>query len=67
MSAPCCRTPSIIFPWDTLIAVGIGPAAFAWGVISGFNIGELQQITRAAATGRESGTRTGPGGHPTPA
>jgi amino acid transporter len=38
-------TPSIMFPWDTLIAVGIGIAGFAWGVVSGFNTEELREIT----------------------
>lgn len=42
------KTPALGFPWGTLIAVGIGLVAFAWGVLSGFNTDELQEIVAAA-------------------
>jgi len=43
------KTPSLPFPWGTLIAVGVGLVAFVWGVASGFNTDELQEITKPAA------------------
>jgi amino acid transporter len=36
------------FPWGTLIAVGIGLIGFIWGVFSGFNTEDLQELTAAA-------------------
>ena len=41
--------PSIIFPWDTLIALGIGLVGYFWGVSSGMNTEELQEIVNSAA------------------
>ncbi|MBO0774912.1 MAG: APC family permease [Actinobacteria bacterium] len=48
------KTPVIVFPWDTLIAVGIGLVAFGWGVLSGFNTEELQEIVRPTETPQEA-------------
>ncbi|MGH3191226.1 MAG: APC family permease [Streptosporangiaceae bacterium] len=45
------KVPAIQFPWGTLIAVGIGIIAFAWGVASGLNTDELQEITSASSPG----------------
>jgi len=51
------KTPSIVFPWDTLIAVGIGIVAFAWGVASGFDTDEMKAIIGAVETA--AGTQPG--------
>jgi amino acid transporter len=37
-------SPSISFPWDTLIAVGIGIVAFLLGLWSGFETEEIKEI-----------------------
>ncbi|HLH65544.1 MAG TPA: APC family permease [Solirubrobacteraceae bacterium] len=42
------KTPSIAFPWDTLIALAIGLVAYYWGVASGLNTEELQDIVKRA-------------------
>lgn len=42
------------FPWDTLIEVGIGLVAFAWGVRSGFETDQIREILDAAAPGAAS-------------
>lgn len=42
------KNPSIAFPWDTLIALGIGIVAYYAGVASGFNTEELREIVDAA-------------------
>jgi len=49
--------PQITFPWDTLIALGIGLAAYYAGVASGFNTDELQDIVANAG-------QLSPGGAP---
>jgi hypothetical protein len=41
--------PQIVFPWGTLIAVGIGLVAFYWGRFSGFETEELKDIVANAA------------------
>src|SRR5579875_348002 len=57
------KTPAIAFPWDTLIAVGVGIVAYYWAVVSGFNTEELQELTSNAepATGESApaGTTSG--------
>lgn len=42
------KSPPLPFPWGTLITVGIGLVAFGWGVLSGFNTDEFQEIVRSA-------------------
>lgn len=50
------KHPSISFPWDTLIALGIGLLAYYWGVASGQHTSELQDIVeRARAQGLGDG------------
>jgi amino acid transporter len=49
------KTPSIVFPWDTLIAVGIGIVAFVWGVASGFDTDEMKAIIDTAETAADNG------------
>jgi amino acid transporter len=48
----------LVFPWGTLIAVGIGLITYYWGVASGFNTEELQQIV--ASTAPEPAVASGP-------
>jgi amino acid transporter len=48
------KTPAIPFPWDTLIAVGIGLVAYYWGVASGFYTDELREIVEGAGPAGES-------------
>jgi len=48
-------TPSIKFPWDTLISLGIGIVAYYWGVASGINTEELQDIVAKAEAGPAPG------------
>lgn len=43
------KTPSIKFPYDVLISLGIGIVAYYWGVVSGFNTEELQDIVSRTA------------------
>jgi len=42
------------FPWDTLIEVGVGLVALAWGVRSGFRTEEIGAIVDAAESGSRS-------------
>jgi hypothetical protein len=49
-SARQVRRPGEAFDWDTLIAVGIGIAAFAWGVASGFDTDQMKAIIGATDT-----------------
>lgn len=37
---------NVVFPWDSLIAVGVGLVAYYWGVASGFATDEIVDITR---------------------
>ena len=46
------KSPPLPFSLGTLIAVGIGLAAFGWGVLSGFNTEEFQEVVRAAEAGQ---------------
>jgi amino acid transporter len=54
------KPPPVMFPWDTLIAVGIGIGAFAWGVASGFDTDELRELTRSpkSVTGEAASAET---------
>lgn len=52
--------PSIAFPWDTLIALGIGLVAFYAGIASGFNTEELQDIVATAAPPQPGPAGAGP-------
>jgi amino acid transporter len=42
------KAPSIKFPYDVLIALGIGIVGYYWGVASGINTEELQDILSRA-------------------
>jgi amino acid transporter len=46
---PSGKAP-LVWPWGTLVVVGIGIVTYYWGVASGFNTQELQEITAAAPT-----------------
>ncbi len=61
-------SPSISFPWDTLIAVGIGLVAYGLGLLSSFETDEMRDITAAAAsTGTGGGGSAAVTGHVSPA
>lgn len=58
------KSPPLLFPRDTLTAVGIGLVASGWGVLSGFNTEEFQEIVRAAEATHPAPNRPTPrGGH----
>jgi amino acid transporter len=40
--------PPLAFPWDTVIALGIGVVAFVLAVVSGFDTDELKEIVAAS-------------------
>lgn len=62
------KTPVIPFPWDTLIAVGIGLVAYYWGVLSGFYTDELREIVEGGSAGQASAPYPRePEPHPSPA
>ncbi len=44
--------PTVHFPWDYLIAAGLGVIAFAWAVRSGFETEELKELHIALTEGR---------------
>lgn len=44
---------AIAFPWDTLIALGIGLACYGLAVASGFNTDELRDVVAASTTDNE--------------
>jgi amino acid transporter len=46
----CLAAPSIGFPYDTLIAVGIGLVAYILGLLSGFETDEMKGIVAASGT-----------------
>lgn len=51
------KTPALAFPWDTLIALGIGIIGFVLAVASGYSTDELQEIVAASkATPEAVGT-----------
>ncbi|MDR0344084.1 MAG: APC family permease [Nocardiopsaceae bacterium] len=56
------KSPPLPFPWGTLVAVGIGLVAFAWGVRSGFNTDELQEIVRTTQAAQSAPAQPEPGG-----
>lgn len=39
--------PQLPFPWDTLVAVGVGLIAYYWGMRSGFQTKEMREIVEA--------------------
>jgi amino acid transporter len=53
------KSPPLQFPFDTLVAVGIGLAAFALGVASGMATDELREITSAAPGAARSASAAG--------
>jgi amino acid transporter len=42
------KSPAIAFPWDSLIALGIGLIVFGLAVISGYRTAELNEIVEAS-------------------
>ncbi|MGH3278186.1 MAG: APC family permease [Trebonia sp.] len=44
------KVPPIMFPYGTLIAIGIGLVCYYWGVAVGYNTEALQQITGKVET-----------------
>lgn len=54
------KSPPLPFPDGTLIAVGIGLIAFGWGVLSGFNTEEFQEVVRAAEATQPSAAQSAP-------
>ncbi|MGH3279047.1 MAG: APC family permease [Trebonia sp.] len=54
------KSPPLPFPDGTLIAVGIGIVAFIWGVRSGFNTEEFQEVVRATEATQQASTQSAP-------
>ena len=50
-------SPGLDFPWDVLVAAGIGGVAYAWGVRSGFETDEIRAIVEAEAAARRPNGR----------
>jgi hypothetical protein len=44
--------PTVHFPWDYLVAAGIGLVSFFWAVQSAFETEELQELHIALSEGR---------------